>query len=70
MTPIDATFAVGSALYVVLWVMGFLLAVALILAPLKLYGIHKELRWQSEEMRTQTRLLAEMANAPAVKPAP
>jgi hypothetical protein len=35
----------------------------LILAPLKLYAIHRELQWQSEEMRTQTRLLAQMANS-------
>ena len=52
----------GSALYTAVLVLGFLFAVALVLAPLKLYAIHREMRWQSEEMRTQTRLLAEIAN--------
>ncbi len=53
------------AAYVVLIVISALLAIALILAPLKLYAIHRELRWQNEELRTQTRLLAELANKDA-----
>lgn len=56
---------VGSAFYIAIIVLGFLFALALILAPLKLYAIHRELQWQSEELRTQTRLLASLANSPA-----
>jgi hypothetical protein len=54
--------AFGTLAYVLLVAAGALLALALVLAPLKLYAIHRALVWQAEEMRTQTRLLAEMAN--------
>jgi uncharacterized membrane protein YozB (DUF420 family) len=54
---------IGTLLYCILLALGALLALALILAPLTLYAIHRELKWQSEEMRTQTRLLASLANS-------
>jgi len=50
-------------LYILLIVVGLILAVALILAPLKLYEISRELKKLNETMRNHTRLLAAIANA-------
>jgi uncharacterized membrane protein YgaE (UPF0421/DUF939 family) len=50
-------------LYVLLIVVGLILAVAVILAPLKLYEISRELKKLNGTMRDHTRLLAAIANA-------
>ena len=50
-------------LYLLLSVLGVILAVALILSPLKLYEISRELKKLNGTMRDHTRLLAAIANA-------
>ncbi len=50
-------------LYILLIVVGLILAVALILAPLKLYEISRDLKRLNGTMRDHTRLLAAIANA-------
>ena len=52
-------------LYVIGIVAAAILTVLLIWVPFKLYAIAGELKFQSEAMRTQTRLLASLANQSA-----
>jgi hypothetical protein len=62
LTPSDAFGSIGSVVYLILviWIV-----VAVVLAPLKLYAIHGELRKQTQEMRQQTALLAELTKSRA-----
>jgi hypothetical protein len=48
---------------VLLFIVGLILAIALVLAPLKLYEIARELKTLNETLRVHTRLLAAIANA-------
>lgn len=50
-------------LYIILIVVGLVLTIALILAPLKLYEISAELKKLNDVMGDHTRLLAAIANA-------
>jgi hypothetical protein len=52
-----------SLIYVAALAVAAILVGLLFWAPMKLYDIHRELKRQREEMRTQTRLLAAIANA-------